>query len=166
MNPGEGDHNTIPDEPPRRHPVWKRALEHALQTAVGGYSLTVGSFLMLRAAAGAELPSSLTGLPMFLVYALAGFVAFGGALTLYGTYSSPNDVRKQLNNEQMGWLLLGFGWAAYIVSALSYAQGAALLMSVAPWFAAGSLGRFIWLVLVEKALDAVVPEEGDEWERE
>lgn len=149
----DGMLNPPPNDPPMRLPLWKRTLEHSVKIAMCFYSVETGTMLMIRALTGAELPASLQELPLYLTVLLCAFAVAGGVFSIMGMFGTDRNLRKQLNHEQLGWLLMTFAWAGYIISALVYAPTINIVMSVSPWLALGSLGRFIWLTKVERALD-------------
>lgn len=141
--------------PPRQPPtLWDRATAHALEVCTAGYSVALGVMLLTRlpfTSLNGSLP--LTGLPAYLLPALGAFVLLGGVIALSGLLIRRENVRRELNLEQTGWLMLFLGYTAYAVALITAGTTGMLTGATATFLAVASLWRFIALVYIERGLD-------------
>lgn len=156
-------HLYVPTEPVT---LRRRFLAHSVEVSVAAASATSG--LIIAATAHrfhiTNPASSLAMLPTILVYGIAAFIATGGVLALYGLLVRRENIRRELNIEQMGWLLLGVGWAAYMLSVALLATGSPIGVTLGACVATGAAGRYMALIILERQAAAAVQEndpEGD-----
>jgi len=147
--------------------LWDIIKGHAVELAVVSYSLITGIAVVtvLVRAAGAVPSATLQAVPGYFLYGIGGFLTLGGVLALGGLLIRRHNVRRELNIEQSGWILLGVAWGIYLYSAVRYMDGAVLQASFALFIGLGCAGRVAALVGIERQLEAAVeavtaPQEG------
>ena len=154
-------HLYIPQEPVT---LLRRFLAHSMEISVAGASATCGTIIALIAQNIDELQpgSSLALLPPGIVYGIAAFLTLGGLTALYGLIVREDNIRRELNVEQMGWLLLTAGWTAYILSVALLLTGTLVGVALGAWIAVGAAGRLVALIMLERrTVEAVQENEGD-----
>lgn len=140
--------------PPR---WWDILLAHALEIAVACYSALVGTMVTLSAVYFNESHTGvLSQLPLFLVYAIGIFVGAGGMTALVGLLVRRNNIRVELNVEQIGWIILSVGWLAYLYAALRYADGSITAVSAGLFISLGGFTRAAALIVLERQLERTV----------
>lgn len=141
---------------PQRIPpsLWDRATAHALEVCTAGYSVALGVMLVTRVPfTNLHAPLPITGMPGFILPILGGFILLGGFLALMGLLIRRENVRRELNVEQTGWLMLMLGYTAYSIALVTAGVTGLLTGATATFLAVASLWRLIALIYIERGLD-------------
>jgi hypothetical protein len=154
-------HLYIPGEPT---PLIDRLRAHPLEFAVTCISAVCG--LVLAGSAhhlDNVMPlSGLAQLDPVIVYLVAIFLGVGGSVALYGVLVRRDNIRRELNIEQMGWLVQMFGWVLYTVPTVLLGFTSIFGVIIGTFLTIGCLLRFDALRRVEQKLVASVNKtEGD-----
>lgn len=140
------------NEPPS---LWDRATTHGVEATIVAY----GVFEAIKVAALAattgltSIPLMLLPLPLLVVLIL--FVGGGGAIALKGLLMRCEDLRKEINTEQVGWALLGLGWLGYGIASDILDPRIAASSDLGYAVAIASAWRYYGLRRIEKALERV-----------
>lgn len=136
-------------------------LAHALELSVATYSAIMGAFVTINATSYAGRGhGALAELPLFLVYAVGIFVCVGGITALVGLLIRRDNVRLEINIEQIGWIILSVGWLSYLYAALRHSEGTTSAIVAGLCIGIGGIVRVIALAMLERQLEIAV-EGGD-----
>lgn len=143
--------------PARNDPpsMWDRGTAHPVETVIAAYGLFEAVKVSILAHAGGIAHPSLSVLPLQLVIVLILFIGTGSAVALKGLLVHREDLRKELNAEQVGWALLGIGWVAYSVSADVLNPSLSVSADLGYFIALAAGWRYYGLRRVERTLDHV-----------
>lgn len=158
----------------KRHPptLWDIVLAHSLEIGVAIYSALIGIIVIINAQAYEAADGGiLHRLPLYLVYGVGGFVCVGGLTALWGLLTRRDNIRIELNVEQIGWIILSVGWFAYLYAAIRYGGGLSSAVLSGACIGTAAALRAAALIALEKELDKAVkegtnaPEEGTHGDR-
>lgn len=135
--------------------LWDRSTIHAVEVMVCIYGLFEAvKVVVIGLTAGLE--SHLALLPIPLLAVLVLFVGGGSAIAIKGLIVRCEDLRREINVEQVGWALLGLGWLGYGVGSDILNPGVAVASDIGYALAVAGAWRFYGLRRIEKHLDRVV----------
>jgi hypothetical protein len=138
-------------------------LAHAVELSVALYSAFMGTLVVLRAESYEPGAGGILGhLPVFLVYGIGAFVGLGGLTALWGLLVRKDNIRAELNIEQVGWILIAAGWLSYLYAAIRYADGPSSAVAAGMFIGLGAVARAIALIVLERELERTMAAEGGE----
>lgn len=161
-------HTYTPEPSPTRlGRLWGRATTHAVELVVVVATALLG--VKVAVILADRQPPALERLPEALVYGASAFMVLGAALAAKGLLVRREDVRRELNAEQIGWALMLIGGLGYAVTLdLIIGQGGGRPgggggrgLGIGPgpelgyFLAAASAWRVYALWRIERQLDAV-----------
>lgn len=140
--------------PPR---WWDIILAHAMELGVACYSAFIGSVVVLKAQTYEPGTGGVLGhLPLYLIYGIGVFVGAGALVSLFGLLVRRSNIRKELNVEQVGWILLAVGWLSYLYAAIRYADGPSTAVAAGLFIGVGAILRAVALIMLERDLEVIV----------
>lgn len=148
----------------KRHPpaLVDIVLAHSAEIGVAIYSAFIGIIVIINAHAYEAADGGiLHRLPLYLVYGIGGFVCAGGLTAMWGLLIRRNNIRAELNVEQIGWIILSVGWFAYLYAAIRYGGGISTAMLSGACIGTAAALRAVALIVLEKELDKAVKEGTD-----
>lgn len=135
---------------------WERATAHALEVTVSVYTAFLGVIGLLSVDNAQVMSQSALGfLPAPLAYGICLTLLTGGALSLFGLLVRRQNLRRELNIEQLGWITQSLGWITFALCVIYFMDHAIFSSTAGLMIFAGCVWRLIALYRIERALDAV-----------
>lgn len=128
-----------------------RAGNHVWEIAAACISVSLGILVTVGASTRvgiSHLP--LWFMPTLLVYALGLMVGVGGLLTLVGLLVRRTHYTDEIHVEQIGQVLLGFGWASYVYATAYYTDNEMPSVIFGSVFSLACAARWLWLWVIER----------------